>query len=124
MTIRGVGRRGEKKRGGSRTHVSLVVAMQDGDGVVDRRGWGSGKPGSTRTDEEEKIWGRGWQVVLSRSKDTVTPWKREELGHDCKRVERGDKTGFEVRRGGSEGSSTRRRSASRFESIKQTQLML
>lgn len=97
--------------------------MQNGDGVVDRRGWGLGKPGSTRTDEEEKIWGRGWQIVLWSSKHTVIPWKRKKLGRNRKRVERGNKTGFEVREG-SEGNSTRRRSASQSESIKQTQLTL
>lgn len=52
VTIRGLGRRGEK-RGGSRTHVFMVVAMQNGDDVVDRRGWGSGAlalPGQMRKE--------------------------------------------------------------------------
>lgn len=74
--------------------TSLVVAMQNGDGVVDRRGWGSGASGSTRTDEAEKIWGRGWQVVLLSSKDTVMSRGRKKPGHSRKRGERGKETGF------------------------------
>jgi len=112
----GRGPREGKKRCGSRTHVSLVVAMQNGDGVVDGRGWGSGASGSTRTDEEEKIWGRrmaGGIIESQRYGDAVG--KEEARWQPQKSQTRGKNEA---------GNSARRKSASRSESIKRTQLIL